>query len=175
LALLEVQGVSSLHDKAVPGLSIVKPLLVGEDNPYGKDPRYALYPLPENSAGGRLCSRIMQLSIKEYIKSFDRVNLCGEKWSLPEARDRALDLLIAQGEKRHDCFVLFGAKVSKAFNLKFEPFTVTTFNYSQDRTVSVAILPHPSGLNRMWEVPGNIERAREILLRVKAAAGFCDG
>jgi hypothetical protein len=31
-----------------------KILLVGETNPYGGDPRYALYNEPSNSAGGRL-------------------------------------------------------------------------------------------------------------------------
>ena len=28
--------------------------LVGEQNPYGADPNFALYPLPENAAGARL-------------------------------------------------------------------------------------------------------------------------
>lgn len=31
----------------------MKPLLVGEQNPYGADPKFALYPYPENSGGER--------------------------------------------------------------------------------------------------------------------------
>lgn len=172
--MLEMQGLPSLHDEEVPGVSVMKALLVGEDNPYGKDPRYALYPLPEYSAGGRLCSLILQLSVKEYIKSFDRVNLCAEKWSMKEAKERALDLLTVRGEKQHDHFILFGSKVATAFGLRFNPFMSTTIGTGPAREVSVTILPHPSGRNRIWNEPGAIERARDMIFRVKAAAEFWD-
>ena len=32
--------------------------LIGEQNPYGADPAFALYPLPENAAGARLGARV---------------------------------------------------------------------------------------------------------------------
>lgn len=60
-------------------MSDLRPILVGEANPYGGDPRYALYPLPENSAGGRLCRLILKLEVRQYLRSFDRRNLCATK------------------------------------------------------------------------------------------------
>ena len=171
MALLEVQGVPPLHDEAVPGVPVMKPLLVGEDNPYGTDPRYALYPMPLYSAGGRLCHEILQLSTKEYIKTFDRVNLCSEKWSLKEARGKAFDLLVTRGVGQHDHFVLFGSKVCKAFNQEFKPFESVIFPTGPAREVLLTILPHPSGRNRIWNEPGSIEKAREMLHRLMAATG----
>lgn len=127
----------------------MKPLLVGEQNPYGADPKFALYPLPENSAGGRLCHRVMGLSRREYLTRFDRVNLCAGKWSMKEARDR-----VAEIYERRGWVVLFGAKVCRAFDFSFLPFT------TRGRHV---ILPHPSGLCRAWNEPGAYERARACL------------
>lgn len=63
----------------------MKPLLVGEQNPYGADPKFALYPYPENSAGGRLCFKVFGLTRHEYLARFDRVNLCSGKWSMSRA------------------------------------------------------------------------------------------
>lgn len=144
-------------------MAAVKPLLVGEDNPYGKDPRYALYPQPEYSTGARLCGLIMQLSIKEYIRDFDRVNLCSGKWSMKEARGKASDLLF---QREHpSTFVLLGSKVSAAFRLAFEPYTIRTHvDYAGSLFVC---LPHPSGLNRLWNEHGSYERARETLRQAK--------
>jgi hypothetical protein len=39
-------------------------LLLGEANPYGGDPRYALYPEPEGSSGWRLCHMVMGLGAR---------------------------------------------------------------------------------------------------------------
>ena len=52
-----------------------RPIIVGEANPYGGDPAYALYPIPENSAGGRLCRLIMALSLTILSLSFCIVTL----------------------------------------------------------------------------------------------------
>lgn len=134
----------------------VKPLLVGETNPYGADPKFALYPLPEKSAGGRLCTKIMGLTRLEYLQRFDRVNLCAGKWSMKEARHRAVDLL---GTDERSTLVLFGAKVTRAFDIDFFPFQITHRQHER----RVVILPHPSGLCRAWNEPGAYERARAVL------------
>ncbi len=137
-----------------------RPLLVGESNPYGADPRYALYPYPETSAGGRLCFKVLGLTRREYLARFDRVNLCAGKWSLPEARKKALEL-----SESHDVIVFLGAKVCKAFDCKFEPFWVST-PFTIDGVLSAqrrVMLPHPSGLSRAWNEPGAFERARAVL------------
>lgn len=127
-----------------------KPLLVGELNPYGADQRYALYPSPRRSAGGRLCYDVLGLLPMEYFRTYDRANLCTGKWSTPAAGSKAFDLEV-QG---YDRLILLGAKVSKAFSVPFLPFTV------QDGKL---VLPHPSGLCRLWNEPGAYERAREAV------------
>jgi hypothetical protein len=124
----------------------VKPLLVGELNPYGADPKHALFPYPERSAGGRLCHRILAMHRAEYLRSFDRVNLCVGKWSVPAARRRAFEL-----RQLRQPTILLGVKVCNAFLVHFRPFEVSG---------GCLVLPHPSGLCRLWNEPGAYERAR---------------
>lgn len=137
----------------------MKPLLIGESNPYGSNPEYALYPLPERAAGGRLV-KILGLSAREYLRWFDRRNLCRGPWSLTVARVEADQILRIGGYER---IVLLGAKVSKAFGVDYLPFTSAWKQRSQ-----LLILPHPSGLNRKWNEPGSEERARALLREFRA-------
>lgn len=142
----------------------MKPLLVGEANPYGADPEFALYPAPDGSAGHRLATKILGLSRKDYLERFDRVNLCPQRWAMKEARANARAIL-AQTESRP--VVLFGAKVASAFGLNYDPFTTRTVA-SPARPYAcfpLIILPHPSGLSRGWD-PNHeaaFERARALL------------
>lgn len=129
-------------------------LLVGELNPYqvAEDSRYALYPYPERSAGGRLCRVIFGLDPHLYLRSYARHNLCSGKWSAPAAR-LAVDAL----EQRYPeplPVVLLGAKVAAAFGYPFRPFT---------RDLRYVHLPHPSGLSRLWNESGTFERARALM------------
>ena len=138
----------------------MKPLLVGEQNPYQSDPRlaqrYALYPDPPRCAGWNLCHKVMQLDEGEYLRRFDRVNLCDGKWSMKEARAWERN---NQEAYLYRPVVLFGAKVCSVFRVKFEPFTF----HNWERFGSYTILPHPSGLSRAWNEPGAYERARAVL------------
>lgn len=132
-------------------------LFVGESNPYGSDPRYALYPEPANSAGGRLCRIILGLTVREYLRRFYRVNLCRGPWNLGEARAAAAQL----DHDRRPGFpvVLFGAKVCAAWGVPFEPFKAVTI-----RKDGLIVLPHPSGLCRTWTREKNaVSRARAVL------------
>lgn len=135
----------------------MRPLLVGEDNPYGSDPRYALYPEPQHSAGGRLCRLIMGLTVKQYIGSFDRANLCSRKWSIREARLTAQGLLGDPASRT--AIVLLGAKVCSAFGFKFDPYLVGASGVGYP----LVILPHPSGRNLIWNQRGSYDRARAAL------------
>lgn len=137
----------------------MKPLLVGEANPYGGDPEFALYPSPPGCSGDRLCRLVMGLDPDDYIDRFDRVNLCPSAWELTEARSRAAHLL-ADARSRAAPVVLLGAKVARACGVAFDPFTVVAGDAS--RAVLV-VLPHPSGLSRAWNVPGAYARARAVL------------
>lgn len=135
----------------------MKPLLVGELNPYGADPYFALYHLPREASGNRL-RLILGLEDNEYLDKFDRVNLSEGRWSLRTARLRANAIL---GGEPRSALVLLGAKVCSAFSLPFWPFTVQRSACAWDEGgVPVAVLPHPSGLSRLWNVEGADERAR---------------
>lgn len=136
----------------------MRPILVGEDNPYGSDPRYALYFEPEHSAGGRLCRLVLGLSGKDYIRGFERLNLCGSRWSNEEARKSA-DAIMARAQDAKSTIVLLGAKVTRAFQFNYAPFTKLDY---LDK-VRVVFLPHPSGRNRVWNEPGAFARARHLL------------
>ncbi len=132
---------------------------MGEDNPYGSDPRYALFPLPANSAGGRL-ARILGLSKTEYLRRFDRVNLCRSHWDLNEARG-----VVHQVMRERDKIVLLGSKVRYAFAMEdqqyFTRLTETLVDGQPPTTFYV--LPHPSGRCRAWDDPRSTEQARLLL------------
>ena len=132
-----------------------KPLLVGELNPYGSDPRYALFPYPKNSSGDRLCRQVLGLTRVQYLRRFERANLCTAKWDLKSARECASLLL----EFHRGPVVLLGAKVAKAFGVGYLPFAIAPA--AGDR--KVLVLPHPSGLCRAWNEGGSFEKARRAV------------
>jgi hypothetical protein len=137
----------------------VKPILVGELNPYGADPRHALFPLPAGASGDRL-REILGMGLGEYLRTFDRVNLCVGKWSLREARRKAGELLAD-----HSTLILLGARVCAAFSHPYRPFRIWRL---PARTF--VVLPHPSGRCRAWNEPSATARAREVVGRALAAA-----
>lgn len=137
----------------------MNPLLVGECNPYQRNEedamRFAFHPDPPHASGGRLCHLILGLTERDYLRFFDRTDLCHPKWSIRHARDRALSLRF---ERHHDDVILvFGVKVAEAFGVSTLPFVV-------HRPGPVLVtLPHPSGRNTAWQQPGAIDRARRLL------------
>lgn len=150
--------------------------LVGESNPYGADSHYALYPLPERASGGRL-ARALGLSALEYLAAFQRLNLLteplpnGRLWSVPLARARAAHVLAATA--KGDALVLCGAKVAAAFGFDFEcallrPAPILHLT-EHARQIHAVVIPHPSGLSRVWNQRGMAERVRAAL----AAAVLC--
>jgi hypothetical protein len=88
---------------------------------------------------------------------FDRVNLCTGKWSAPAARAEAQRLV--DGDE-HEVFVLLGRKVVSAFL----PGTPKQFTIEEHCAGRFVILPHPSGLCRVWAEPGAFARARALLV-----------
>lgn len=134
----------------------MKPLLVGEANPYSRDPSHALYPLPRQASGNRLRT-ILGMSDELYLETFDRCNLCvGHKWSLKLAR-----IVATKHLAEREVLILLGAKVCSAFDLAFTPFEVVRV-----AKTTCAILPHPSGLSRAWNNPTAIKRARAAVREV---------
>jgi hypothetical protein len=150
--------------------------LVGEHNPYGADPAFALYPLPEHASGGRL-ARVLGLSADEYLRAFERRNLlAARRWSVPAAREAASAF---RAELRDgDSLVLLGARVAKAFGYPFEPLAehrvFADGRGSADLEVRLGevgvrflILPHPSELSRAWDDPTVPPRARAAVRRLR--------
>lgn len=132
-----------------------KPLLVGEANPYGGDDYYALYPAPDGCSGHRLCCLILGMHRADYLDVFERQNLCPTRWNLRQARKRAAELRTWQSS-----LILFGSKVARAFEfVPFRPFEMADGG-------KTLILPHPSGLCRMWSEPGAFQRARTLVGQV---------
>ena len=127
------------------------PVIVGELNPFGGDEYYALFPEPRGCTGDRLCRLILGMTQDDYLAAFARTNLCSGKWSIKEARIKAKHLWANPGR-----FILLGAKVCKAWEAPFVPFEVA----DGDTRLT---LPHPSGLNRFWQTPGAIQRARDAV------------
>lgn len=136
----------------------MKPVIVGEHNPYGSSPEWALYPSPPESAGGRLCRLVMGLSEDDYLRLFRRANLLATaRWSAPAAREAAGKVDLSCGA------VLLGSRVARAFGLAARgPFSVVDFD-SFSGSGPIVLLPHPSGRCRAWNEPGAFDRAREAL------------
>ncbi len=134
------------------------PVFVGESNPYGQDPRYALFPLPIGSAGHRLQGLVCGVRRSTYV-GFPRYDLCGAKWSIVEARATAFEIMV-----RHNpgVIVLLGRKVASAFGAGAVP-SFTRFPRLDSRIGEYIVLPHPSGLCREWHKPGAFEQARALL------------
>jgi hypothetical protein len=130
----------------------MRPILVGEDNPYSADPRLALWPSPEGCAGWRLCYRILGMEFRDYLRSFERVNLCTGRWSLREARRRAVELSMSRAPSQ--TLVLLGARVCSAFERPYIPLTSAP---------PFLVLPHPSGRCRTWNDSQSIEDARRLV------------
>ena len=141
----------------------MRPLLVGESNPYGRDPYFALWPGPVNSAGWRLCHKILGMERAAYLAAFDRVNLCAGDWSRAEARRAAERVL-----RERRAAVALGARVADALGVEYRrPFRVVELPGGQ----RVAVLPHPSGRCRAWNDPDSYRRARETVLTLMALTG----
>ena len=133
----------------------MKPLLVGELNPYGDDDRFALYPDPDHASGARLM-RIFNMVPREYLATFDRTNLCARRWDKTAAREAAERIM----RERH-VIVACGSKVATAFVGKFVAYEITYCGqYRAGGGNLIVTIPHPSGLNRLWNDPTAAARAR---------------
>jgi hypothetical protein len=132
-----------------------KVVLVGEQNPYGSDPDFALYPAPDGCSGHRLCCVILGMRRADYLRSFERVNLCDGPWETKTARRRAESL---RGRR----VVMLGAKVARAFGAAYDPLMASRLRDvgTKQHFVHFLCLPHPSGRCRTWNEPGMVERAR---------------
>lgn len=136
-------------------------LLLGESNPYGSDPEFALYNYPPGCAGYRL-RRILGLPQHQYL-ALHRKNLCDGDWSKDAAKQRALTLLDPNAPWR--VIVLLGRKVTETFEkVALDDASLVPFSTRACCPgMTLVSLPHPSGRNTVWNNPKLRDRALEIL------------
>lgn len=136
-------------------------LLLGEVNPYGPSPEFALYCHPPGCSGYRL-RLILGLPEEAYL-NLHRKNLCDGDWSMKAAQKRAFELLSPQAPWQ--VIVLLGRKVTRAFEklaLSDEPLNALSTRDCCPGMTLVS-LPHPSGRNTGLWPPSAKDRARQIL------------
>lgn len=147
-------------------------LLVGELNPYGADPRYALYCEPRRSAGGRLQSQILSIGARTWYLPIWRVNLCTGDWDGRDAIRKAEELLDDTAPWR--TIVMLGVKVQKAFGYATSASMPDNYDYRSvqsavpfmRRPFTLVSLPHPSGRNAVAWTLDNVYKARGVMREV---------
>jgi hypothetical protein len=138
--------------------------VLGEDNPYGSDPEFALYCYPPRCSGYNL-RRIFGLPEDAYL-SLHRKNLCDDAWSAKHARQRAVGLLTPHAE--WCVIVLLGRKVTETFEkVALDGASLVPFSTRTCRPgMTLVSLPHPSGRNAALWTPKARDRARQIMREV---------
>lgn len=136
-------------------------ILIGENNPYGSDPEFALYDHPPGCAGHRL-RRVLGLSSDQYL-GLHRVNLCDDDFSKAQAEKRAFELMDLR--MPWNVLVLLGRKVTGAFEkVALGGASLVAFGTCAHPSGRALVsLPHPSGRNLVWNQTSARHRAREIL------------
>lgn len=125
-----------------------RPLIVGMNNPISLDPKYALYPTPRGCAGNRLYEMLREMipsvTMMDYVRRFDRINLVSGPWSAGKARERALELLPTLVGRR---VVLLGRGVQSAFRASS---SMPVARVLTEDGITFYLLPHPSGRNLQY-------------------------
>lgn len=124
----------------------MKAVLLGMNNPLSRNPRHALWPSPPGCTGHRLLrllqTRRPEVTSRDYLRGFDRMNILDGPWDVEKARDvaRALPSLL-----RGRTVVVLGDGPRRVLGL---PRILVHPHY--DRGVTWRQLPHPSGRNRWY-------------------------
>lgn len=146
----------------------MNPLVIGMNNPYGADPYYALYPLPRESAGGRLYAMVREathLTPSQYVSLFDRMNLVEGPWSYSRAQ-LAIPGIIQSLAGRQ--VVLLGKDVQRAFGIQSDPLTVhrRLVRLLPRSEATFYLLPHTSGRNPWYNDPDHRQAAVQLLAQI---------
>lgn len=147
----------------IPGPPVAA--IIGEMPGMNTSPKLPLFPLPTTSAGGRLLG-FSGMTTEDYLGRFWRRNLFTyfELWSVPQARERALDAILEIDQRALPRVILLGTRVGAAFGLP------DLWSHGRWATgTELAVIPHPSGLNRVYNEMSAIRRARAT---IRWAAGL---
>lgn len=131
-----------------------KPLIIGEQPSKNGDPSKPIQ--------GRIGERLAEcagLTFDEYMEKFDRMNLLdvraeysgkGMDFNVKAARSTAREL-ITRAFLPGRLILILGKRAASAFGM-------TSIAYFQRMVINgaeVYVVPHPSGINRWWNLPEN--------------------
>lgn len=149
----------------------MKPVIVGMNNPYSDDPKYALYPHPRASAGHRLFEMLRMAGARKgvevtsltYVDAFDRVNLLNEtRWDPAKASRSAPETLKLLRNRK---VVLCGKSSAKILGIKRADFNLA-LQYNTSWDFNYVVIPHPSGLCREYNIAETVQRVGDLLLEL---------
>jgi hypothetical protein len=138
-------------------MSLRRVAIIGMNNPHGPEPRLALWPEPHGSTGAnlwRLTAARTGCTRMDYACAFHRYNLVERgMWDDAVARHRwsEIERDVLEG---FDTLVLLGVAVRRALGLQLPELHISR---------SLICLPHPSGLNRWYNVSVN-RRMVEVVM-----------
>ncbi len=146
----------------------MRPLIVAQAPSSGSDPKE-----PLSGASGRRLALLCGVDHAAFLAAFERRNLIdhypgklgkGDAFDKVAARFAACNLTARLGQRRT---VLLGGNVARAFH--FDHPVLTWVDEVGDDAL-VALCPHPSGVNRWWNDPRNVRRARRFWRDLYAAS-----
>jgi uracil-DNA glycosylase len=130
---------------------------------------------PLAGRSGLFLARLAGVSLDEFLSVTSRVNLIkrwpgksgvGDRFPMREAREGVERLIVLGALWRRA--VLCGVGVARAFGLTHPEL----FKWWPGGVGSYAVIPHPSGLNRMWNDSSVRRRGKAFL--VEALENFAD-
>lgn len=146
-------------------------IVVGMNNPYSTDPKMALFPAPEQSAGYRLYAMLRDAAAAEgevihrsrYATTFERHNLLVGEWTTRDANEAALKFLDDHSVRN---IIVLGRSVERAMRIQRRVgWGVWFYHYHLPRPTSVCVIPHPSGLCREYNDPAMRLAIGRVLLK----------
>lgn len=149
-----------------------RPVLIGMNSPQSVDPVDALRPWDSRSAGGRLLAMLQESATRrevsvptaeDYMRVFDRRNLIDSlTWDARAARARGGSVIESLPDESEVVFC--GTEVCKCLRLKREPWgVVTTYTWLPELRIRYCTIPHPSGLNHIYNDPAMREYVGSLL------------
>lgn len=89
----------------------------------------------------------------------------GSRFPVERARDRVVDPLFVEKLHEYDRVVVLGRRVWRALGLpNSTPWLAWAYPVRGPLAgIDFTLFPHPSGVNRWWNAPENVERARRTL------------
>ena len=113
------------------------------------------------------------LTEEDFWKNFEWVNLVdevqvksgkGDAFPMKRAKKKAIKIWMAMnqpyGVRDHRAVVMLGRQVARAFDPEYAKLEYL------DNLGRFILFPHPSGINRWWNEPRNVRKAKRFLREI---------